>query len=65
MGLLDYDSDSSHDGPGNTDAFQISKLAPTKIPRIDAPPSSTAEISAAPDVLSEVRDINLIAYLHL
>jgi hypothetical protein len=57
MGLLDYDSDTSHDGPVNVDAFQISNLTSAKKPRIDVPPSSTAEpLSAAPDVLSEVRN---------
>lgn len=55
MTLLDYDSDSSHDGSGNIDAFQISNLAPAKKTRIRAPTSSAAEpFSAAPDVLSEV-----------
>lgn len=56
MGLLDYDSDDGHDGSGNVDAFQISNLTSTKKPRIDAPGSTAESLSAAPDVLSEVRN---------
>lgn len=51
--MLDYDSDSSTGEP--SDAFQISRLAGKK-PRLDeASPSTPVKVSAAPDVLSEVR----------
>lgn len=52
--MLDYDSDSSA-GEATNDAFQINKLA-SKKPRIDEPSTSTSvTVSAAPDVLLEVR----------
>lgn len=51
--MLEYDSDSSAGEP--SDAFQINKLVAKK-PRIDEPSSSASvAVSAAPDVLLEVR----------
>lgn len=52
-----YSSSDDDEGPSSyaQDAFGLSKLPTAKKIRVDEPPSSSVALTAAPDVLAEVR----------